>query len=201
MSTTNFEQSQIALTATQAKAQQDRVNADAWGAILNRYPLRDSQANYSVILDWCGDQITVEKFERLWAENPSVLDVSSREEIIQDIVDNSFGNSNDLRSLAFRLSTFSLAQLREKRRTIAFKAEVKSKEQAREVLKNAQPNRDRFPGYVPLPDRLYDSATRTWVTVDKEYLDGLIRNGDLFQFKRLVKLHGPWVDLRRGVIQ
>ena len=47
---------------------------------------------------------------------PAVLDVSSREEIIQDIVDNSFGNSNDLRSLAFRLSTFSLAQLREKRR-------------------------------------------------------------------------------------
>jgi hypothetical protein len=59
--------------------------------------------------------------------------------LIADIVNNSHGDQNALRQLRTRLGTFSLTQLRQKRRDISFKSEVHTREQAKEFVAKNRP--------------------------------------------------------------
>lgn len=56
----------------------------------------------------------------------------------------------------------------------------------------------QFPGWPTLPDRMYQKG-KGWIVVDAPYLENLIRE-DFFEFRRLVKLFGPHVDHRRGLV-
>ena len=51
---------------------------------MNKYPLRDTQANYNIVLTW-GNPITIESFEALLRRKSHGLDMISREKIIEDI--------------------------------------------------------------------------------------------------------------------
>ena len=56
----------------QEKAQRDEVNARAWHQILNKYPLRDTQANYNLLLGWA-NPLSLEAFEALLRVDPKSL--------------------------------------------------------------------------------------------------------------------------------
>jgi hypothetical protein len=139
MTNVNYEQAKADQAAAQEKAQRDEVNARAWHQILNKYPLRDTQANYNLLLGWA-NPLSLEAFEALLRADPKSLVMISREQIIEDILEHSHGDQNTLRQLRTRLGTYSLTQLRQKRRDIDFKSEVHTKEQAKEFVSKNRVN-------------------------------------------------------------
>jgi hypothetical protein len=131
----NYLEEQAAQAEKEAKAKHDRLNAEGWGQVLSKFPLRDTQANFTVLCEWCApNTITVEAFESLLRSNSKSLDMTSREGIIKDILDHSTGDKNTLRDLGIRLSTWSLGQLRQKRSDIAFKQGIHTKDDAKQYL-------------------------------------------------------------------
>ena len=184
----NYEQTLADQAVKNDKAERDEVNARGWHAILNKYPLRDTQANYNIVLTW-GNPITMESFEALLRRKSHGLDMVSREEIIEDIVDNSYGDANSLRQLRFRLSTYSLSQLRQKRRDIDFKAKVHTKAAAKEYVANARGNDRgwRGSGYPKLLSTHRPTGAGPSGS-DGQYLRRSAKS-TLYFFKRMVKLY------------
>jgi hypothetical protein len=196
----NYSQMLTEESAAAEKSALDKANAEGYGKVLARYAIRDTQANYAVLRDWSAPEaITVDSFIALLHSGSKAIDMSSRDEIIQDIVDASTGDQNVLRELKFRLSTFSLGQLRERRRQIDFKKQVSTHAEAKQYLAEVRkPETTQFPGFPSLPQKMYERG-KGWVAVDAEYLENLIRE-DAFQFRRLCKLYSAaQVDHRRGL--
>jgi hypothetical protein len=196
----NYQEHLAENAAAESRTALDKANAEGYAQILARYAIRDTQANYAVLRDWAApNAITVDSFIALLRSDPKAIDMSSREGVIQDIVDVSTGSDNDLRSLKFRLSTFSLAQLRQKMRDISFKKQVSTHAEAKKYLaEGRKPETTQFPGWPALPQKMYERG-KGWIEVDAAYLEHLIRE-DVFSFKRLVKLYGgQQVDRRRGL--
>lgn len=188
MTNVNYEEAKADQAAAQEKAQRDEVNARAWHQILNKYPLRDTRANYTAILGWC-NPITMEAFESLLRQKNNGLDVSSREEIIDDIIDHSHGDSNTLRNFRLRLTTWSLTQLRERRRQIQFKSEVTTKAEAKDYLRkhNAPDYGWEGTGFPKLQSSLVPQGEVSAVPTG-QYLRRLAKE-DIYTFKRFVKLY------------
>ncbi len=190
MSTINFENTQGEQQAVESKAQRDEVNARAWHSILAKFPLRDTQANFGVIADWSKpNAVTLEAFEELLRVSPKSLDMSSRDQIIDDIVQHSHGDTNELRQLRFRLSTYSLAQLRQKRRDIDFKQEVHTYDAAKKFVASAR-NIEigwRGTGYPKLASKIVPRGEVHAVPTG-QYLRQLAKTS-LWDFKRMVKIY------------
>jgi hypothetical protein len=188
MTNVNYEQAKADQAAAQEKAQRDEVNARAWHQILNKYPLRDTQANYNLVVTW-SDPITIESFEALLRRKDNGLDMVSREKLIADIVNNSHGDQNALRQLRFRLGTYSLAQLRQKRRDIDSKAQVHTKEAAKAYVANTREKEIgwRGSGYPKLLSTTVP-AGQVHAVPTGQYLRDLAKS-DIWLFKRMVKLY------------
>lgn len=186
----NYQEAVAAQTKAEQKAQQDELNARAWHAILDKYTLVDNQANFHIIREWSNGQITVQAFETLLRDNPGMVNMSSREAIIDDIVSNSHGDSNTLRNLKVRLSTFSLAQLRAKRRDIEFKSEVHTRDAAKNFVASQRDTEIgwRGTGYPKLQSTLVPPG-QVQATPTGQYLRQLAKT-DLYNFKRMVRVYG-----------
>ena len=72
----NYEQTLADQAVKNDKAERDEQNARGWHAILNKYPLRDTQANYNIVLTWAA-RITMESFEALLRRKSHGLDMVS----------------------------------------------------------------------------------------------------------------------------
>lgn len=185
----NYEQALADQAAKNDKAQRDEQNARAWHAILNKYPLRDTQANYNIVLTW-GNPITMESCEALLRRKDNGLDMVSREKLIADIVNNSHGDQNALRQLRTRLGTFSLTQLRQKRRDIEFKSEVVGVDAAKKYIAQNRPQDLGWngTGYPRLQSTVVPPGQFQPVPTG-QYLRQIAKS-DLYLFKRYVRLHG-----------
>jgi hypothetical protein len=186
----NYETALADQAAAEQKAQRDEQNARAWHAILAKYPLRDSQANYSMLLLWA-NPLSLEAFEELLRSRPAglTLDAVSRESLIEEIVKNSSSDLNSQRSLRLRLSTNSLGQLREKRREQEFRATVKTKDQAKAFLANAHQDNSWKGTGMP---RLHSSIVPPGEVAAVKTGDFLrkIARSDAWLLKRYVKIYG-----------
>jgi hypothetical protein len=186
----NYQAAQAAEAAADQKVQRNEVNARGWQQVLAKYPLRDTQANYQLLLQW-SNPITLEAFETLLRQKPAGfnLDMSSREGIIEDIVAHSHGDANTLRQLKARLTTYSLAQLRQKRHDIEFKSQVHTKFDAEKFVAS-QRNTEvgwRNTGYPKLGST-YVPPGQVQAVPTGQYLRDLAKN-DFWLFKRMVKLY------------
>lgn len=188
MSEVNYAAAQAQQAEADTKAQRDEANAQAWHAILDRFYVRDTQANYSLAVSWSSGRLTLESFEALLRHGG--LDMSSREGIIDDIIQNSFGDANALRSLRLRLSTYSLSQLRQKRRTIAFKQAINTKADAEKFVVSQRETEVgwRGTGYPRLASTHVPRGQVTAIPTG-QWLRGLAKE-DLYEFKRIVRLYG-----------
>lgn len=186
----NYEQTIAAQAAQQDKVARDKKSAEGWNQILGKYPLRDTQANFAALLEWA-NQLTLEAFEELIRTKPSnisTLDATSREGIIDDIVQHSHGDSNTLRQLRLKLSTYSLGQLRDKRRAIDFKSAVQTKEQAKAYVKEAHADNSwNGLGYPKLQSTIVPPGQVRAIPTG-EFLRSIAKT-DLWLFKRYVRLY------------
>jgi hypothetical protein len=101
------------------------------------------------------------------------------------------------KSLAYK----STSEVREKLDDVTRRQALSKRPLAelKEMVRQHHPQPEAFPGWPALPDKMYDSATRSWLVVDREYLETLIKH-DHFSFRRLVKLYGAaQIDHRRGL--
>jgi hypothetical protein len=186
-----YEQALNAQAAQNDQEARDRKSAEGWSAILNKYTLRDSEANYKAVRDW-SDPVTLESFEEFLRSKPAgfpTLDAVSREWLIDDIIANSHGDQNTSRQLKIRLSTYSLGQLREKRRSISFKQDVHTLPAAKLYVKEA--HRDTSwngTGYPTLlPQTVPPGQIRAIPT--GEFLRSIAKT-ELWLFKRYCKIYG-----------
>ena len=196
MSIINYENLKASEDAAALKSERDKENASVYGEILNRWTIRDTAANYNIIAGWC-NPITLAGFEALLRKSPKSLDMVSREWLIKDIVDHSHGDKGMLRDLSIRLSTYSLAQLRQKRRDIDFKSQVHTKDDAAKFLANQRAEeaaKQKYPGWPIFPKSGWskDGGPLRQVAFDIPYLKSL----DAFELRRLHRLYGPYLDDR-----
>ncbi len=188
----NYEEALTAQAEKSDKAQLDEQNAKAWHKILDRWPLRDSQANYGMLLQWA-NPLTLEPFEELLRTKPAglELDAISREQFIQDIVQQVGGDAKTKRDLAFRLSTFSLGQLRQRAGELAFKKTVRTKEQAKAYVasqRDPEPHGYNGTGFPRLAATLVPPGEIKAVNTG-DFLRKIARS-DVWLLKRDVRIYG-----------
>jgi LysM repeat protein len=187
----NYEQALADKATQQDKANRDEINARGWRAILNKYTLRDTAANFAMLVEWA-NPLTLEAFEELLRSKPKglTLDATSREQLIDEIVKNSHGDQNTLRNLKVKLlSTYSLTQLRDARRGQEFKSRVRTKEQAEAHV--AKAHRDTSwngTGYPKLQATLVPPGQVVAVKTG-DFLRKIARE-DVWLLKRYVRIYG-----------
>ena len=191
MSTINFENEQAKQQAAESAAQRDEANARAYQTILRSYTLRDTFANFRIIEEWAKPNvITLLAFEELLKASPQSLDMSSREEIIEDILKNSHtSDANEQRQIRFRLTTFSLGQLRDKRKNIEFKGKVRTLDQAKKFVADAR-NIEigwKNSGYPKLQSTIIPRGEVRAIPTG-QYLRHLAATS-LWDFKRMVRVY------------
>jgi hypothetical protein len=203
-----------------ALAQQQQRELDAereqqeeieWGKILSEYPLVNHAANRAEVRDWCQAQITLERFRFFMEKNPTALNLdwdidAERGKLIaaicgamHDPTEKRFTRFDE-QQLRKALEYKSTSELREKladvtRRQSMAKKSVTELKQDLKDMRAAETAGQRHPNYPQLPEKMYDSASRGWLVVDREYLQTLSRT-DIYAFKRLAKLYGPYLDDR-----
>jgi hypothetical protein len=190
MSGNNYQEVLTNQATAQDKAQRDEMNARGWQAILNKYPLVDNQANYRMLLDWA-NPLTLESFEALLRTKPAGLSLAgtSREGLIEEIVSLSYGDSNALRQLRFKLSTYSLAQLRQKKHDIEFKKQVSTTVEARKYIAEQRAQEPQsFNGYPRLQNTIVPPGEVRAVNTG-DYMRKIAKS-DVYELKRMVRLFG-----------
>jgi hypothetical protein len=193
--------------AEQAAAAQsvarDQHNQAIWDTVLDRFWIADVDCNYRIVLDWCGGKVltfdAIENLLRSRRVTPTLVMVTP-DELAESIVEQmSFKSDWDRKQFRLRLGTFSLKQLRDLIRKFRAQAAIKTKEQARDVLKAAGPKPPHFTGfpqllpkvflkdvfrYVASHEYLYEIATKA------QYGKGTEASMALFTLKHYTKIYG-----------
>jgi hypothetical protein len=188
MTVVNYENALARQAEADEKKRRDEINAWGYQMVLNKYPLFDNQANYNIIVSWC-NPITLEGFESLLKQHPKSLSMASREALIEEIIFLSHGDVNTLRNLRARLSTYSLAQLRQKSRDIDFKAEVNTRDAAKKFVASQRDTEIGYKGtgYPKLQSTIVPPGQVQAIPTG-QYLRTLAKT-ELWQFKRMVRLY------------
>jgi len=141
--------------AAQAKSvARDQHNAAVWAMVLDKFHIADCDANYGLVLEWCGGQVlqfaAIDDLLRSKRTDITLV-MTTRDELATQIVDQMKHRSEwDKKQFRLRLGTYSLKQLRDLLRKFRAQAEITTKAQAVAVLKATGPKPPRFPGYAQL---------------------------------------------------
>jgi hypothetical protein len=135
---TTYNETLIADRKREEQAALDRRNAEAWEAILRTFPMdRPGEAHYKMLLEYCQNEITIEKASRFFATPPDgvTLRLISLQKARQQIIDEICGLESEQRITEFQArqnrikysATFSLGQLRARLVELMLKAEWSKK--------------------------------------------------------------------------
>jgi hypothetical protein len=199
MSIQNYQSEMSASRATEDAQKLDAANHAAWMELLAMFPLADNTANYKLFVEYC-NPLTIAGGTHLIQMKPQGFDfaLTSREKLIEElgklIRENTTTKTlsdHDFRSMVVRMSTWSLRQLRAKKKEIEFKHAHKTADSAREFLagvRKVEPS--RFPGWPQLPQRMVLPYGKIEYTeISAEYLKNLTRT-DYYAFRRLCTIYG-----------
>ncbi|SRR6266851_5777614 len=193
--TVNYESKAATEQQQKNEAAQEARNREVFFEVCCRFPIRDHDANFALLVQWAGDGVlTLEKAEyllkhRVAGFNP---DVVTREKLIEELARELRDGYTDYdhRQWRLRASTWSLRQLRNKKRELLLKRELTTAQKARNYLTEARAEGvdNKYPGYPRLlktivpPGQIFAVDTR-------QYLVELART-DIFAFKRMVRIYG-----------
>jgi hypothetical protein len=132
-----------------------------------------------------------------------------REQIVEEILDllasknggrDGKFDSFNLRSEEARMKPWSLEALRQRLSDIKVRQRMAAApvSELKKFVADSRPKPGLFPGWPTLPQTLVPPGEIHAVNVTAEWLNGLAKT-NLWLFKRLVKLYGPWIDHRRGI--
>jgi hypothetical protein len=199
----DYQNTQAEAAAQAQSAARDQHNQAMWDAVLDRYPIADMDCNYRIVLDWCGGKVltfeAIDNLIRSKRSTPSLV-MTTRDELATQIVESMTHRSEwDKKQFRLRLGTYSLKQLRDLIRKFRAQAAIKTKEQAREVLKAAGPQPPRFPGVPQLLNRTFLRDLFRWVETDQylyeltmkaKHAKGTEGSMAVYELKRMCKLYG-----------
>ena len=160
MSTITYEQKFRQQEAARKTAELDRKNRAVFGHILNKYYIREHEANYQMFLEFAGTLLTMDAADYLMKNRPEgfQVDMTSRQALIEELVEllrdpaERRMTEHDLHTKTVQLAGKALAELRAYRRQLLFKADHPTKESAEAYLKSVRNYaRSRYPGYDDLP--------------------------------------------------
>jgi hypothetical protein len=189
-------------------AERERSNEIEWGKILAEYPLVNHAANRGEVHDWCQGQITLDRFRFFMEKSPTALNLdwdidAERGKLTAAIIGKMHDPTEhrftkfDEQQLRKSLQYKSTSELRENlanvtlRQSMAKKSVTELKQDLKD-MRAAETAGQRHPNYPQLPSKMYDSQSRSWKVVDREYLLSL----DAFELRRLNRLYGPYLEDR-----
>lgn len=198
--------------AHQATTAQEQANRAAWEQILLKYAIASHDGNYSMVRDYCGNAITVEKFEFLINNRPKGFQLDwtdEREQLLNDILDLLFDpygrrmSTADLKNAKNQMLYWSRQRLRARlaevqtKQAMAQKSAGQLRSDRAAVRKAAEVERP-YPGYPTLLSTIVPRGQIQAVST-KDYLQQIAKH-DLFEFKRFVRLYGSQQidDIRLG---
>ena len=204
----------------QASDAQEQANRAAWEQILLKYAMASHDANYAMVRDYCGNNITLEKFEFLINNQPKGFNLDwtdEREQLLNEILDllyDPYGRrmtTADLKSARLQMQYWSRAQLRARlaevkdRQALAKKFVPQIQNDLRAIRKAQEVERP-YPGFITLLSTMvprFPVPAMGWNTVQavntKDLLDYYVKH-DYPEFKRIVGLAGSQQvdDIRMG---
>jgi hypothetical protein len=181
----------------------DQHNQAIWDAVLDRFWIGDMDCNYNIVLGWCGGKVltfdAIETLLRSKRKDVTLVPVTPGELADQLVDQMTFKSDWDKKQFRIRLSTYSLKQLRDLARKFRAQAAIKTKEQAREVLKAAGPKPPHFTGWPQLLPKIFLKDVFRYVQTDKylfelamkaQHAKGTEGSMAVFELKKYCRLYG-----------
>src|SRR5215468_10462131 len=106
MSVANYQSDLAKQQAAEDAARQEKQNQAVWFEVLAKFPVRDTEANFRLFVTY-SNPLTLAAADHLIKAKTFGVDMSSREEIIRDLIETVKGPV-EKRSLAVRMPTWSL---------------------------------------------------------------------------------------------
>jgi hypothetical protein len=160
MSTITYEQKFRQQEAARNAAELDRKNRAVFGHILNKYYIREHEANYQMFLKFAGTLLTMDAADYLMKNRPEgfQIDMTTRQALIEELVEllrdptERRMTTHDLHTKTVQLAGKTLAELRAYRRSLTFKQEHATAESARDYLRTQRGYaRPKYVGYEDMP--------------------------------------------------
>jgi hypothetical protein len=181
----------------------DVHNQAVWDAVLNKFWLADCDANYGIVLSWCGGKVltfeAIADLLRSKRQDVTLVPVTPGE-LADEICDQMTHRSDwDKKQFKLRLGTYSLAQLRGLIRKFRAQRAITTKEQAVAVLKATGPKPPRFPGVPQLLSKTFIKETFQWVETPRYVHELMVRahhgtgtegQHAIWELKRLCRVYG-----------
>ena len=197
MTTVNYESKAATEQQQKNEAAQEARNREVYFEALCRWPLKEHEANYQLLLSWSGDgALSLEKIEYLIRHKPQGfnVDATTREEIIAELAQELRDGCNirtlsdyDWKQKVLRMGTWSLRQLREERRSMRLRRELTSTQAARNYLTEARAVEDtKYPGWP----RMLKTVVPRGEIFSRDFNAAYIKSLDAFELKRLIAVYG-----------
>jgi hypothetical protein len=199
----DYQHTQADAAAQEQSTARDQHNQAVWDAVLDRFWIADVDCNYGIVLSWCGGKVltfdAIETLLRSKRSTPTLVTVTPGELADQLVEQMTFKSDWDKKQFRIRLSTYSLKQLRDLARKFRAQAAIKTKEQARGVLKSVGPKPPHFSGFPQLLPKTFLRESFTYVATDRHlhalamqanYGGGTEKSVALFELKKYTRLYG-----------
>ena len=213
MTVNNYETSVARHEQVAAQQELEKRNRAAWREIISRYGVAGTDANYSIIRDYCGGEITVAKFDWFVKHPPKgiSLDWSDEHDKLLDqivaLLRDPYGRRMtefDLKTWRSRLAVMTTLELRDRlaeltdKQKMALRPVKEIKADLAEFRKQETAMTRTVEGYEKIPSMVVP-AWDTKAMPIKEYLDRIARF-NIHLFKAAVERWGSkQVDaVRRG---
>ncbi len=199
MTTVNYESKAATEQQQKNEAAQEARNREVFFEVCCRFPIRDHDANFALLVQWAGDGIlTIEKAEYLLKRRVSGFnpDVVTREQLIgelgqflREMTSTKTLSDYDFKNWRFRAGTWSLRQLRAYKKELELKRQLQTVEQARNYLTEVR-NEGVENKYVGYPRLLKTIVTpgQIFAVDTRQYLIDLAKS-DIHAFKKYVRLY------------